>query len=145
MLRPTGQISVLSDNELKLLHEGSLKLLADPGMKIMVPGFLKALEARGAKVEHNSQIVKLPERLIEETLQKARSEKKTAKRLPFSWHDNFTLSNRPAEVHASFGGACLYLYDYQHDSIRETTGLLPQYCTTSSESLTCFGVHRILF
>jgi len=121
VLRRTEQLRVLDDKELQLLHESSLRLLADPGMKIMVPGFLEALEAKGAKVDHESQVVTFPERLVEETLEKARQERETATRLPFSWHDNFDLSSRPAEVCASFGGACLYFYDYQHDCIRETT------------------------
>jgi trimethylamine--corrinoid protein Co-methyltransferase len=111
----------LTDDELARLHEGSLRLLTQTGIQIMVPGFLKALEAAGADVDHASQIVKFPPRLIEATLEKARSEKDIVGRLPFSWHNNFTLANRPARVTASFGGACLYLFDYDADAIRPTT------------------------
>ena len=114
-------LKLASEDELRRLHEGSLTLLAETGMQIMVPGFLKALDAAGAEVDHTDQIVRFPADLIERTLEKARSERGTARRLAFSWHNNFTLANRPLGIEASFGGACLYLYDYDSDTVRATT------------------------
>ncbi|MHC4797360.1 MAG: trimethylamine methyltransferase family protein, partial [Planctomycetota bacterium] len=55
------------------------------------------------------------------TLEAARKTKDTTGHLPFSWHNNFTLADRPSEVTASFGGACLHLYDYEKNAVRETT------------------------
>ena len=121
MLNLKESMKLLTEDELKRIHQGSLKLLEETGMMIMVPGFLKALEAKGAKVDYGTQIVKFPSKLIEETLEKARSEFGKANKLSFSWHNNFTLANRPKKVTASFGGACLYFYDFEKDVIREST------------------------
>ena len=121
MLNLREPLTLLNQDELRRLHEGSLRLLSETGMQIMVPGFLEALDAAGATVDHANQIVRFPPKLIEDTLEKARSEVGTAGRLSFSWHNNFTLANRPSRVAASFGGACLYLYDYDYDTIRATT------------------------
>jgi len=121
MLGITESMKLLTNDELKRIHQGSLKLLEETGMMIMVPGFLKALEAKGAKVDHTTQIVKFPPKLIEETLEKARDEFGKVAKVPFSWHNNFRLEDRPKKVTASFGGACLYLYDFEKDAIRETT------------------------
>ena len=107
MLNLTEPLKLLADEELKRLHQGSLKLLSETGMKIMVPGFLKALEAKGAKVDHVNKIVKFSPDLIEETLEKARDEKGAVGQMPFSWHNNFTLADRPSKVVASFGGAAV--------------------------------------
>jgi trimethylamine--corrinoid protein Co-methyltransferase len=121
MLNLIESMKYLTEEELKRIHNGSLKLLQETGMMIMVPGFLKALEAKGAKVDYSSQIVKFPPKLIEETLEKARSEFGKSSKLGFSWHNNFTLAKRPQKVTASFGGACLYFYDFEKDAIREST------------------------
>lgn len=121
MLNLKESMKLLTEDEFKRIHEASLRLLHKTGMMIMVPGFLKALEAQGAAVDHATQIVKFPPRLIEATLEKARGEFGETGRLSFSWHNNFTLASRPKKVTASFGGACLYFYDYQKDAIREST------------------------
>jgi trimethylamine--corrinoid protein Co-methyltransferase len=121
MLNLNESMKLLTEDELKRIHQGSLKLLKETGMMIMVPGFLKALEAKGAKVDYNTQIVKFPPKLIEETLEKARSEFGKASKISFNWHNNFTLANRPKKVTASFGGACLYFYDFEKNMIREST------------------------
>ena len=110
-----------SDDELRRLHESSLRILSEIGMEIMVPEFLESLEQQGAKVDHQKQVVKFPPELVEKTLEMAKNERGKVTKLPFSWHNNFTLDTRPASVKASFGGACLYLYDHEKQSIRETT------------------------
>lgn len=114
-------IRTLNKKELKQLHEASLKILEDPGMKIMVPEFLTSLEAEGAKVNHYDQTVNFPAELIEKTLEMARKDREENSGFPFSWHKNFTLLNRPQKVYSSFGGACLYYYDYDKNAIREST------------------------
>ena len=121
MLRFAQSISLLDDDELARLHDGALEVLEKTGMKLMVPEFLQALEAKGARVDHHNQIVRFPESIIEETLELARRERDTATRMPFSWHDTFTLETRPAAPEASFGGACIYWYDYEKDLIRDST------------------------
>lgn len=121
MVRLAQPLSVLEEKELALLHDGALEVLEKTGMKLMVPEFLRALEAKGARVDHRNQIAHFPSRLVEETLKIAQQERDTATRMPFSWHDTFTMATRPTEVQASFGGACIYFYDYKSDLIRDAT------------------------
>ena len=121
MLRLARPVSLLERAELDRLHDGALEVLKRTGMKIMVPEFLDALEGHGASVDRHNEVVRFPSALIEETLDAARRERQTAARMPFSWHDTFTLEARPATVEASFGGACIRYYDFETDSIREST------------------------
>ena len=111
----------LNVKEMKQIHEGSLKLLSETGMMIAEARFRNALREKGADVDNHREIVKFPVQLIEETLERARYENKANGRLPFSWHNNFALEDRPCMVTASFGGACLYFYDFEKDRIRQST------------------------
>lgn len=121
MRRLCEPIRLLTDDELRLLHEGSLRLLANTGMKFRSHGFLDALDAAGAKVDRNAQVVKFPANLIEATLETVRKQRGIVPQLPLSWHNNFTLADRPSKVTASFGGACLYLHDLDKNVTRATT------------------------
>ena len=118
---PTRPACQFDEKELSLLHSGVLEVLEKTGMKLMVPEFLKALEGKGAKVDHANQVVWFPPSLIEDTLEQVRKEADSSVKMPFSWHDTFSLETRPSQVEASFGGACIYLYDFKTDSTRDVT------------------------
>lgn len=121
MLRLTRPVSLLDDSELALLHSGALRTLERVGMRLMSPELLKALDGVGAHVDHRNQVVKFPPKLVEATIERARKDRESAVRMPFSWHDTFTLASRPASVQASFGGACIYMYDHERKTVREST------------------------
>jgi trimethylamine---corrinoid protein Co-methyltransferase len=63
---PSSYIELLSAGEMQLIHEKSLALLASPGIMIDHEGFLKALEARGARVDYSTRVVQLPTSLAQE-------------------------------------------------------------------------------
>ena len=61
-------LATLTTDEMERIHQAALAILAEPGMKIMEPRLLKALDAAGAKVDHDTQQVSFPAELVEETL-----------------------------------------------------------------------------
>ena len=60
--------SVLNQEEIKRLHEESLKILEEVGVKIQSEKALGLLESKGAFVNWDSQIVKIPRSLVETAL-----------------------------------------------------------------------------
>ncbi|MCK5094883.1 MAG: trimethylamine methyltransferase family protein, partial [Spirochaetes bacterium] len=68
-MRPLAEfLRVLSDEEVEKLHENALQLLCNPGMKIENGEALKALKARGAEVDLDTEVVRFPRALVEETI-----------------------------------------------------------------------------
>jgi len=130
-LRPLNRfVQVLSDSELDMLHESALALLEDPGMKIENETALKALEAKGAIVDYEAEIVRFPRNLIEETIDIARKEEirrfsqgnttvDALDALTMSWHTPF--HERTPDVQVSMGGGCPYYYDHEKRESRIAT------------------------
>ncbi len=130
-MRPLNRfMSVLSDDEVEKLHDNALKLLEDPGMRIENEDALKALDARGAKVDLQAQIVRFPRELVEETIKIARDEEKdrfscgnttidAPNALTMSWHTPFY--ERTPEVRISLGGGCPQYYDHEKKDRRIAT------------------------
>ncbi len=53
-------IELMTNQEMKLIHEKSLELLESPGISIDHEGFLKALEAKGAKIDYSKRVAAIP-------------------------------------------------------------------------------------
>lgn len=64
-------LQVLSDCELKSLHEASLHILEHAGVKIGSPRMFEFLRVRGLPVEAETQIVRFPRAVIEDEIPKA--------------------------------------------------------------------------
>jgi trimethylamine--corrinoid protein Co-methyltransferase len=121
---------VLSDDEVEKLHDNALKLLEDPGMRIENEEALKALDARGAKVDFQAQVVRFPSGLVEETIEIARNEEKerfshgnstvdAPDALTMSWHTPF--HERTPDIRISLGGGCPQYYDHEKKDRRIAT------------------------
>jgi trimethylamine--corrinoid protein Co-methyltransferase len=65
------KIELLSDEQIRRLHEASLRILATIGVHVPHDEMLGRLAAAGADACRQTQIVKLPERLVQESLQSA--------------------------------------------------------------------------
>ena len=65
--------TLLSDDELEMLHDSALKLLENPGMKIENEELLEALKNRGAWVDFDTAIVRFPGELVKEAIEIAKS------------------------------------------------------------------------
>ncbi len=65
-----GQISILSAEEVELVHAETLRLLERPGILVQSDQALKALEGGGAKVDWRTKRASLPEGLVDETVRR---------------------------------------------------------------------------
>ena len=61
-------LRVLSDDEIKQIHDATLDILKNCGVKIDSPQMLSALEARGLKVDPVRQVVQFPPACVEDAL-----------------------------------------------------------------------------
>jgi trimethylamine---corrinoid protein Co-methyltransferase len=103
------------------IHEMSLKILAEPGMRIMSKALRDALEQSGAKVDHASETVRFPARLVEETIAAMQADLKAGRR-PLLL--NGVVSSRSSgPIQAKFGGACLEYVDLEQRQFRSPTRL----------------------
>jgi len=58
----------LSDAQLQQVHNASLRVLAETGMKVEHDQARELLQAAGACVDHDNQMVRFPPPLVEEKL-----------------------------------------------------------------------------
>ena len=64
-------IKVLSENEIRKIHNSSLRVLEQTGVNIQHPELLKKLKKAGVVVDSNSFTAKFPEKIIFDLLEKA--------------------------------------------------------------------------
>ncbi|MCD6599687.1 MAG: trimethylamine methyltransferase family protein [Dehalococcoidia bacterium] len=69
MSRP--QITFLSEDDMKAIHNASLKVLEKTGVKVMSNEALDILKRCGAKVDHGEKHASIPGSLVEEALRRA--------------------------------------------------------------------------
>lgn len=62
-------LKILSEKELKTIHQGSLRVLEKVGVKVPHPMVLNTLVSRGASVEKSTQVVKFPSELVEKCIE----------------------------------------------------------------------------
>ncbi|UCD28481.1 MAG: trimethylamine methyltransferase family protein, partial [Planctomycetota bacterium] len=63
-------LTVLSADEIKSIHESSLAVLREVGVELPHPEVLKILADAGAQVDFDKNVARLPERMVEDALQK---------------------------------------------------------------------------
>jgi trimethylamine:corrinoid methyltransferase-like protein len=61
-------LKLFDESELTKIHDYTLKVLQDPGMKIQEQRMLLALKKKGAEVCLDSNIVRFPNSIINETI-----------------------------------------------------------------------------
>ena len=134
-MRPIKQFyNLLSDYEIEKLHNSALNLLESPGMKIENKTMLEALKKDGADVDTDSEIAKIPKRLMEYyiTIASEDEKKRVVEKdkqsdletaypdsLTFNWHTPFR--KQAPEIQASFGGGAPLYYDHEKRTNRYAT------------------------
>jgi trimethylamine--corrinoid protein Co-methyltransferase len=114
----TCQISILSEDEIELVHEKTLSLLDRPGIKVESERALKLLEEGGAKVDHGSMTARLPESLINETIKKMPKEIVLGARNP----KQDMRAPRPGAPYMATNGTAVYMTDLETGQKRPTQG-----------------------
>ncbi|MEW5748837.1 MAG: trimethylamine methyltransferase family protein [Candidatus Thermoplasmatota archaeon] len=66
----SGHISILTTEEIGLVHENTLRILETPGIKVGSEAALRLLESGGAEVDMGSMRARIPEDLVNETVRR---------------------------------------------------------------------------
>ncbi len=69
-----GQYKLLSDDQIKNLHNATMELLSEVGMKIMHNDALDLMKDNGCIVDYDKQVVKIPEDILMKYVKMAPSE-----------------------------------------------------------------------
>lgn len=113
-----AKISILSRDEIELVHENTLSILKDPGVKVHSPKALAVLEEGGAKIEKKDMRASIPEELVKETLRKIPKTIRLSSRNP-------KLDMVAPHIGPPFmatNGTAVYMTDLDTGEKRATTG-----------------------
>lgn len=102
------KISVLTDEEVDLVHSASLNILEQVGIYAPVSELLDLFGKAGASVDHEKKIVKIPQHLVEECIRKAPREVKLCARNP-----KFDLNLKHGNVYFGTGSGPIYVIDME--------------------------------
>ena len=111
-----GKLKLLSESDIKAIHDMTLRLMADPGVKVPNAAALRLFKEKGAEVDDATQIVKIPQSMLEEAVKNAPSQVKLYGRLE---ENDLTLEN--AKTYLGTGGTVLSCLDLETGEKRETT------------------------
>ena len=110
-----GKYQPLTEKDVKAIHAGSLKLLSETGFLIKSQKALDILESKGANVDHEKMLVKIPPAMVEDAIASAPSE------VPlYGRDDENDLILGGQTVHLGTGGTCLNVLDLQSGQSRRT-------------------------
>ena len=129
MGKTSGLISVLTDDEMELIHNSALRVLAEVGMRIEHDEALVALSAAGCHIDFQKREVRFPSDVVENALGRLRKdfakpqEESTGPelfnrphRVPMRYTAMY-FSSMPRRINRNFdvntGGFTLFVYDLQ--------------------------------
>jgi trimethylamine--corrinoid protein Co-methyltransferase len=112
-----AEMTFLNEREEALIHEQSIKILEKIGVKVHSRSVLKLLEEKGAAVDYDTMIAKIPEELVEEALEAAPKEFTLCARDPE--HD-LPLPSHPYP-YATTSGLAINVTDYHTGEYRAST------------------------
>ncbi len=132
-MKPIFQYAqIMTEDELESMHASVTAILENPGMLFENEGLLRALDKAGADVDFETQIAKLPRKLVEETIEIAAKEDAErmeenncspigAKRaLAFNWHTPFATGVTQPPTY-SFGCGCPLYYNHETKTSADAT------------------------
>jgi len=113
-----AQISILSENEIELVHQKTLAILEETGVCVQSQHALVVLENGGAKVDRRSMRAWIPESLVTETVKKTPKRIKLCARNP---KQDMPVP-RPGPPYMATNGTAVYMPDSKTGRRRATTG-----------------------
>ena len=113
-------LKLFDESELTKIHDYTLKVLQDPGMKILEQRMLLALKKKGAEVCLDSNIVRFPNSIINETIDLLRKDIEEGKS-PKYLNGVTCEKTGSSDIQAKFGGACVQFYDWEERHFRVPT------------------------
>src|SRR4030042_6494476 len=113
-----AQISILSKDEIELVHEKTLMILENPGIMVMSDRALDILEGGGARIDRKRQVASLPESLVKETVKRLPKEVKLCARNP----KQDMLAPRDGPPYMATNGTAVYMAELGSGAQRPTLG-----------------------
>lgn len=113
-----AQISILSKDEVELVHQKTLKILDETGVSVLSMHALAVLEKGGAKVDKRSMRAWIPESLVKETVKKVPKRIRLCARNP----EQDMPVPRAGPPYMATNGTAVYMPDIDTGERRATTG-----------------------
>lgn len=120
MARIDRPLSVLSREEMELIHASALEILESIGMKIDNDRALDYLQAVGVYVNRSKRVATFPREIVQRFVDKMVADYADPNRVPERMavrYSQIMFSTRPVSVHADFtvntGGFCCFIYDLE--------------------------------
>jgi len=118
MSRVTGLISLLTDEEMQCIHDAAVDVLESVGMRIDHDEALDYLEGYGCHVDRYTQVVKFPEKVTQQAVEKMRADharpRPVEDRMPVRYTALY-FSTQRRSIHYDFdvntGGFCPFVFD----------------------------------
>lgn len=114
----SGQMHILSSEDIALVHENTLKILSRPGVKVGSERALRLLEDGGAEVDMASMRASIPEHLVKETVRKIPKEVVLGARDP----RRSMRAPRRGPPFMATNGTAVYMTDLETGERRPTQG-----------------------
>lgn len=111
-----GQLRLLKPEDIEKIHETSMRILEEVGMKIKSAEARKIFAAHGAQVDKETDVVKIPRKLVEGAIKKAPS-----KVILYGQDAKNDLHLEKTRTHFGTGGTVLYALDLATGQKRPTT------------------------
>lgn len=111
-----GRYQMLDESEVKEIHSTSLRILEEIGVKSNSDNVLSFYDSKGAKVNYQDGVIRLPRELISQTLSSAPSE------VPLFGREeqhNLSLSNK--KTYFGTGGAATQVLDLESNQVHPAT------------------------
>jgi len=112
-----AKTTFLSHSEIELIHTQSLRALKEIGIKVHSVSTLKLLEAKGADVDFDTHVAKLPESVVADALKSAPKTFKLCARDP---QNDLVMPSHP-RPYATTSGLAVFVTDYETGEYRHST------------------------
>jgi len=107
---------ILSDEDVRRIHEASLEILKDVGIVIHHESALRRLDESGAKVDHQKQTIRIPPEMADEYVKQARGLGTLAGRSPEN-----DLRVEPGKAYTRCVSGSIYIIDSENGTRRSAT------------------------
>ncbi len=113
-----AQISILSRQDVELVHGKTLEMLEDPGVMVRSEKALRVLEEGGATIDWKAMRASIPESLVEETVKKLPRSIRLCARNP----KQDMVAPRSGPPHMATNGTAVYMTDLETGARKTTKG-----------------------
>jgi trimethylamine---corrinoid protein Co-methyltransferase len=109
-----AQISILSRDDIELVHEKTLEILENPGVKVESENALRILAEGGASIDRKNMRASIPESLVRETVKRLPKQFKLCARNP----KQDMIAPKAGPPYMATNGTAVYVTDLETERKR---------------------------